>query len=164
MTNRTLYGETWTPVDTRNILRLAAQCDGLPSYRVDFDINGKPLLSFGKEHVRPGEYLPSGTICPSLLEADGWSGRDSLYGVLTRTDVRGVTWDAVQGTGRGEHLRFSFRDVNNPYKRSPLILLGRAGYFQLFRGIGTLPGRLKATLLQLGYILEPHSTPSAASC
>lgn len=163
MTNQFIYGETWTQQDRRNVLRLASWCDGLPSYRVDFDSHGKALLSSGKEHVRASEYLPSGVVCPAFLEVDGWSMKDSLFGVLTRTDVRGVTWDAIQQT-KGQHLRFSFRDKDNPYKRSSLISLGRPAYFFLFRGIGRLPTGVKSLLVQAGYSCDLHTTHQAASC
>lgn len=163
MTNRTIYGETWTPEDRRNVLRLASWCDGLPSYRVDFDINGNPLLSHGKEHVKASEYLPTGGITASFLEARGWSGRESLYGVLTCTDVRGVVWDAVPGP-RNQRVKFSFRHKENPYKRSALISLGRQGYFALFDGYGSVPAALRIHLVQLGYTPELDSTPQAAGC
>ena len=163
MTDQTIYGETWTPKDRRNVLRLAALCDGLPSYRVDFDIHGKPLLSFGKPHIPASEYLPTSRVSPALLEAGGWVSGGSLYGVSTRVDVYGVTWESCAG-GRNQHVKFAFRDVNNPYKRSPLISLGRQAYFALFEGYGKVPATLRNHLLQLGYSGDLHTTPSAASC
>ena len=164
MTNQTIIcGETWSSTDRHNLLRLAAWCDGLPSYRVGFDIHGKPLLSPAKENVRAGEYLPAGGITLHLLEARGWSNKDSLFGVLTRTDINGVVWDAVPGE-RSMRVKFSFRHTDNPYKRSPLIPLGRQRYFALFDGYGVLPKSLEMELVQLGYTPLVHSTPQAASC
>ena len=164
MTNpQLIYGETWTTEDRRNVLRLAAMCDGLPSYRVDYDKHGNPLISHGKPHVRASEYLPTGCLAPSLLEADGWASNGGLYGVLTRDDVNGVAWDAVQN-GRRERLKFAFRDVNNPYKRSPLISLGSMAYYALFHGYGSVPSSLRCHLVKLGYSGDLHTTPQGGRC
>lgn len=165
MTNRTIYGITWTPGDDRNILRLAAWFDGLPSQRPHLGIDGKPLLSPSKPSAKPLEYLPSGGIDPELLEARGWSGRDSLFGTLTKTDVHGVTWDATPAvTGKRSRVEFSFRLPDNPYKRSPLMKLERKAYFALFDGYGSVPPPLLSKLVQLGYISDSYSTPQAGRC
>lgn len=159
MTNpQLIYGETWTTEDRRNVLRLASLCDGLPSYRVDFDIHGNPLISHGKPQLGSSEYLPTGVITPPFLEANGWQGKDSLFGVLTRADVNGVTWDVCPG-GWKQRVKFAFRLPANEYKRSPLISLGRQAYFALFEGCGRVPVTLRNRLVQLGYTLEAHSTP-----
>ncbi len=161
--NTPFYGETWTPEDRRNVFRLASWVDGVQSYRVEYDTNGNPLLSSSSGHVRASEYLPTGVVTESLLGADGWVSSSPLYGVLVKTDVYGVTWEAVQH-GRRERMKFAFRDVNNPYKRSPLISLGSMAYYSLFHGYGSVPSSLRCHLVKLGYSGDLHTTPQGGRC
>lgn len=141
------YGVPFTQADRRNVLRLAAMMDGLPSYRTAFDTHGNPLLRLSKGTRHDSQYLPTGYVSMALVEASGRFSRSHTPGVMVGSDVYGNTWEVTEHPNNPSP-QFAIRYKSNPYKRSPLISLGVVPYYALFEGYGTLPATFVNSMVQ----------------